>query len=144
MEIGLHPNRNLRLALGALSLCACVSAPAHAASVMVTLTVPVRCDISLIASGVESFEEDVPTNIGLIEGSCNVPHSIALTTPEWPDYRGEFTYEGNTQPFAIGRTTFRKREGARIYATPLEMRGEALDRARTAQLASRIAVVPAL
>ena len=144
MDIGFHPNRMLRLALGALTLCACVSAPAHAASVMVTLTVPVRCDLSLIASGVESVEKDVPTSMGLIEGSCNVPHSISLTTPDWPDYRGEFAYEGNMQPFAIGRTTFRKREGARIYATPLQLTGEALDRARTGQLASRIAVVPAL
>lgn len=144
MEFNIPPKRKVRIALGVLTLCACASVPAHAASVMVTLTVPVRCDLSLIASGVESVEEDVPANIGLIEGSCNVPHSISLTTPDWPDYRGEFAYEGNLQTFAIGRTTFRRREGARIYSTPLQLRGGPLDRVRTEQLASRIAVIPAL
>ena len=133
--------RGTLLALGVLTL---VAAPTDADATMVTLTVPVRCDVRVIGADVDRIEAGTPTEIGSINGSCNVPHVISLTTPQWGDYRGEFVYEGASEPFAMGRTTFRKLEGARIYLTPLWIVGDPLDESRTEHLMSSLTVMPAL
>ena len=130
------------IAVCAFVILALAPVPVSAASVMISMHVPVRCDLSLAAGSDAALVSS--GELGTIEGSCNVPHSISLTTPEINLSGAVFAYDDATEPFRSGMTTFRRREGARGYQTPLFLHADSLDHSERSALRSTVKVVPAI
>jgi len=113
------------------------------ASITVSGTVAVRCDIRFDPSG-EIPEAGDQAPVGWLEGECNIPHRIAVAHDPVDDGAGALAYEGHEAALTGSLTVFDTLEGARRYAAELTLRNDAMSLTEADSVVRSFQITPSL